>query len=81
MAESSVVAYRTTEDAKALLPQLKASLAEVGADYETLFAPHAKAHAALFNRVTLDLGGGADRAKTSEELLDLAKRENRLPLR
>ena len=79
LAESSVVAYRTVEDAKALLPQLKASLADVSADYETLFTPHANAHAALFTRVALDLGGGVDRAKTSEELLDLAKRENRLP--
>lgn len=78
-AESSVVAYRTAEDAKALLPLLKASLAEVGADYEALFAPHAKAHAALFHRVSLDLGGGPDRAKTSEELLDLARQESRLP--
>ena len=33
----------------------------------------------MFNRVTLDLGGGADRAKTTEELLDLAKKENCLP--
>ena len=41
--------------------------------YAELLAPHAQAHAALFNRVTLDLGGGADRAKTTEELLDLAK--------
>ena len=79
LADSSVVAYRTTADAKALLPQLRDSLAGVEADYAALLTPHAKAHGALFNRVALDLGGGADRAKTTEALLDLAKDENRLP--
>ncbi len=79
LADSSVVAYLSAGDAAALLPQLKSSLAAVDADYDALFAPHSKAHGALFNRVTLDLGGGADRGKTSEELLDLAKHENRLP--
>ena len=79
LADSSVVAYRAEADAKALMPQLKESLAGVGADYAKLFAPHAQSHSALFNRASLDLGGGADRAKTSEELLDLAQKENRLP--
>jgi hypothetical protein len=79
LAESSVVAYRNADDAAALLPQLKQSLAGVRAEYDVLFAPHAKAHGALFNRVALDLGGGADHGKTSEELLELAKREKRLP--
>ena len=73
LAESSVVAYRATGDAAALLPQLKESLAGLRTGYEALMAPHAVAHGALFDRVTLDLGGGADRAKTTEELLDLAK--------
>ena len=79
LAESSVVAFRAVGDAAALMPQLKKSLAGVRADYDALYAPHAKAHAALFNRVALDLGGVADRAKTVEELLDLARSENRLP--
>ncbi|NBV48438.1 MAG: hypothetical protein EBR95_05220 [Verrucomicrobia bacterium] len=78
LADSSVVAYLNEADSRALLPQLKAALAAVSTDYEALLAPHAKAHGELFGRVTLDLGGGADRARTSEELLDLAKRENRL---
>lgn len=76
--DSSVVAYRSEEESRALLPQLKTSLATVGTDYEALLAPHAKAHGELFHRVTLDLGGGADRNRTSDELLDMAKRENRL---
>ena len=74
-----MVAYATVDDAKALLPQLKDSLAGVCADYDALFAPHALAHAELFNRVSLDLGGCAGRAETTEALLDLATRENRLP--
>jgi hypothetical protein len=78
-ADSSVVAYRAAGDAEALLPQLKQSLAGLKADYAALFIPHAKAHAALFDRVSLDLGGGADRGKTTEELLDMAGKENRLP--
>jgi hypothetical protein len=79
LADSSVVAYRTADDAKALLPQLKQSLASVKGDYDALLAPHAKAHGMLFHRVTLDLGG-AERRVPTEELLDIAKRENRLPL-
>ena len=49
------------------------------AGYEALLAPHALEHAALFDRVALDLGGGTDRAKTTEELLDLAKTKKCLP--
>ena len=79
LADSSVVAYQTADDAKALMPLLTSSLAGVRGDYAGLLEPHAKAHAGLFNRVTLDLGGGADRALSTEELLDLAKREDRLP--
>lgn len=79
LADSSVVAYQTADDSKALLPQLKSSLAAVPGDYAALLEPHAKAHAKLFNRVRLDLYGGADRNRTTEELLDLANKENRLP--
>jgi hypothetical protein len=78
-AESSVTAYRAAKDATALLPKVKAGLAALPADYAALLAPHAKAHGALFNRTTLDVGGGADRGKTSEELLDLAQQSKRLP--
>jgi hypothetical protein len=79
LAQSSVVAYRSQSEAAVLLPQLKQSLARVSADCELLREPHARAHGELFNRVTLDLGGGSERAKTTEELLALAKREGRLP--
>jgi alpha-L-fucosidase 2 len=79
LAESSVVAYRATADAEALLPQLKESFAGLQTEYEALLSPHALAHAALFDRVVLDLGGGDDRMKTTEELLYLAKTKKCLP--
>ncbi|MEI7732600.1 MAG: glycoside hydrolase N-terminal domain-containing protein [Verrucomicrobiota bacterium] len=79
LAESSVVAYRQAEDAAKLMPALKKSLAGLRDDYARLFAPHAKLHGELFNRVTLDIGGGAERTLTTETLLEIAKQEGRLP--
>ncbi len=79
LADSSVVAYQRAEDARTLLPELKQSLVIVQPDYDALFAPHAKEHGALFSRVTLDLGGGANRARPTEKLLDIAAREDSLP--
>ena len=79
LSESSVVAYQTAEDAVALLPQLVQSLKGLETDYDQLFVPHRRQHADLFDRVSIDLGGGDDRAKTSEELLATAVREKRLP--
>jgi hypothetical protein len=79
LAESSVVVYRTTTDAEALLPQLTESLVGLQTGYEALLAPHSVAHAALFNHVALDIGGDADRAKTTEELLNIAKTKKCLP--
>ena len=57
------------------LPEMKQALAGLRPDYAALFAPHAKAHGALYNRVAIDLGGGADRLLTSEELLARAARD------
>lgn len=80
LADSSVVPFRKDEDATALMPQLLASLSSVKADYSTLFQPHAEAHAALFERVTLDLMGGADRVRSSTDLLAEARKTDRLPV-
>jgi hypothetical protein len=57
------------------LPEMRAKLAGLPADYGRLFAPHAQAHGALYHRVRLDLGGGDDRRLNSAELLDRAARE------
>ena len=51
------------------LPEMKKRLADLRPDYVALFAPHAKAHGELYNRVCLDLAGGEDRRLTSEDLL------------
>jgi len=37
---------------------------------------HTKLHGELFNRMRLDLGGGADHQRTTEELLELSSYEN-----
>jgi hypothetical protein len=79
LADSSIVAYREPEDAKVLLPQVKQSLTGVDPDYVALLTSHSKVHGELFQRVTLDLGGSADCSRTTEELLDAARQENRLP--
>ena len=59
------------------LERLQAELRKLPKTYDALFRPHAKAHGEIFNRVTLDLGGGADRALPSEVLLDRAAKEGK----
>jgi hypothetical protein len=51
------------------LPKIKKILTEIPADYQSLLKRHAKIHGELFNRMRLDLGGGAEHRLTSEELL------------
>lgn len=51
------------------LAELKGSLAELRPDFDALLTPHEKQHGGIFNRMRLDLGGGADRDLSSEELL------------
>jgi hypothetical protein len=55
------------------LAALKKRLAALPTNYQALLKPHASTWSAKFNRVTLDLGGGADRQLASEELLARAK--------
>lgn len=80
LADSSVVAYLRQEDSEALLPQIQAALARVPTDYDQLFAPHARAHRALFERVQIHLGAGVDRWLSSEALLDRAAKTGRLSM-
>ena len=51
----------------------------VSSRYDVLFRRHAQAHRKLFERVTLDLGGGVDRARTTESLLEEAAVTDTLP--
>jgi hypothetical protein len=64
------------DPAKSQLEEMKASLAKLPTDYQSLLDGHAKIHGALFNRVRLDLGGGADRQLTSEALLEKSSYED-----
>jgi len=58
------------------MAEMKASLAKLPADYQKLLDGHAKIHGAIFNRMRLDLGGGADRQLTSEQLLEKSSYED-----
>jgi len=48
---------------------MEAALAQLPDDYAGLLQRHAKLHGELFNRMRLDLGGGADQRRTTEELI------------
>jgi hypothetical protein len=63
---------------KGTLDAVIAKLSAVDADYERLLAPHVQIHGGIFKRVELDLGGGADRKLTTDELLDRAATEKTL---
>ena len=54
---------------KSRIEETKKVLAALPGDYAGLLARHAKIHRGIFGRMRLDLGGGADRGLTSEELL------------
>jgi len=54
---------------------IKQSLADIRADYETLLKRHSKIHGELFNRVTLDLGGDKDHSLYSETMTLKAKKQ------
>jgi len=64
---------------KSRIPQAKSGLEGLPADYAGLLARHEKIHGAIFGRMRLDLGGGADRGLTSEQLL--AQTTDALPSR
>ena len=61
------------------LPTIEQGLGKVKADFDLLLARHAKIQGEIFNRARLDLGGGADRSLTSEELIDKSRRGERSP--
>jgi hypothetical protein len=55
---------------KSVMEEMKRSVEELPADYGLLLDGHARLHGELFNRMRLDLGGGADHQRTTEELLE-----------
>ncbi|MBT8038435.1 MAG: glycoside hydrolase N-terminal domain-containing protein [Verrucomicrobiae bacterium] len=54
----------------------KSTLDALPADYGKLLARHVPLHAKLFNRMKLDLGGGADHQKPTEQLMKESTFEN-----
>jgi len=63
------------DPAKSMMEEMKHSLEELPADYADLLDRHARIHGEMFNRMRLDLGGGADHGRTTEELLELSSYE------
>jgi hypothetical protein len=57
------------EEEASWFERTKARLAGLSPDYERLRDRHAQIHGALFRRMRLDLGGGADHRLTTEELI------------
>ena len=64
------------EAGKSQIAAMSASLSALPADFDELLEAHAKLHGELFNRVRLDIGGGADHALATEELLAISTFEN-----
>lgn len=63
------------DPAKSAMEEMKHSLEALPADYTDLLSRHARIHGEMFNRMRLDLGGGSDRGRTTEELLELSSYE------
>ena len=60
------------DPAKSMMEEMKHALEELPTDYADLLGRHARIHGEIFNRMRLDLGGGADHRRTTEELLELS---------
>ena len=56
--------------------RLQKKISETEWNYDALLDPHAEIHGEIFRRMKLDLGGGTDHAKSTEELLELSTMEN-----
>ncbi len=61
---------------KSVLEEMKHSLGEIANDYGRLLDDHARIHGELFNRMRLDIGGGADHRRTTEELFEISSYES-----
>jgi hypothetical protein len=64
------------EEEASWFERTKARLAGLSPDYERLRDRHAQIHGALFRRMRLDLGGGADHRLTTEELIAASSDES-----
>lgn len=72
-----LVDLRLLKDAaKSEQNELAGKLAAVSTDYGSLLKSHAAIHGELFNRMKLDLGGGADHKKSTEQLMEESTFDN-----
>ncbi|MFG0287964.1 MAG: glycoside hydrolase N-terminal domain-containing protein [Rhodopirellula sp. JB044] len=56
--------------------QVRSHLASLPIDYQELLDAHAAIHGEMFNRMKLDIGGGADHERPTEDLLESSTYEN-----
>jgi len=61
---------------KSDLDALKSRLSSLEHDYQVLLKRHANIHGEMFNRMKLDLGGGADHALSTEQLFEKSTMED-----
>ena len=61
--------HLSADEAESGQEVLAQRLGKLPADYQGLLEAHAAVHGAVFDRVKLDLGGGADHRKPTEELM------------
>ncbi len=63
------------DHARSRFDAMKEKLTGLGDDYHALLTRHARIHGEMFNRMKLDLGGGADHALTTEKLFELSTQQ------
>jgi alpha-L-fucosidase 2 len=61
---------------KPMMESMKKAMGSVSHDYQTLRSRHAAIHGEMFNRMKLDLGGGADHQLTTEKLFELSTNDD-----
>jgi len=61
---------------RSALAETTESLGKIPADYQALLARHRRIHGQMFNRMRLDVGGGADHQLTTEQLLARSTNED-----
>ncbi len=64
------------EPERSHLAETTESLGNIPADYQRLLKRHQRIHGKMFNRMQLNIGGGADHQLTTEELLGKSTNEN-----
>ncbi len=59
-----------------VMAEMQETIASSKMDYQSLLNSHRAIHGEMFNRMKLDLGGGDDRQKTTEELFEISTMED-----